>query len=212
MSPCRKECRTAFFSFLTPQGEFWGVIMNRSFMTAIALGAALYAAPSYAAVKAIPATPEILAPLQGGPQVPASAGSSETAPAVDTSYYFTLNSDTGKGTIKETLVMSDIDTEYTPGAFSPYSGTPNSGTLLETTTPVFLNNGWIAPLNAITVANGDYYVRLTGALTSPVTPVVSITAVASVIPESSTWAMMVLGFAGLGFAAFRTRRSAASIA
>jgi PEP-CTERM motif len=30
---------------------------------------------------------------------------------------------------------------------------------------------------------------------------------AETIPEPSTWAMMVLGFAGLGFAGYRTRRA-----
>jgi hypothetical protein len=34
----------------------------------------------------------------------------------------------------------------------------------------------------------------------------------SPVPESSTWAMMLLGFAGLGFAAYRKTRSARSIA
>jgi hypothetical protein len=35
---------------------------------------------------------------------------------------------------------------------------------------------------------------------------------APAVPESSTWAMMLLGFAGLGFAAYRGRaRSAISI-
>jgi hypothetical protein len=32
------------------------------------------------------------------------------------------------------------------------------------------------------------------------------------IPEPSTWAMMLLGFAGLGFAGYRTSRRVASIA
>lgn len=32
------------------------------------------------------------------------------------------------------------------------------------------------------------------------------------VPESSTWAMMALGFAGLGFAGFRTSRKSVSIA
>jgi hypothetical protein len=32
------------------------------------------------------------------------------------------------------------------------------------------------------------------------------------IPESSTWAMMVLGFAGLGYAGYRSSRKGASIA
>jgi hypothetical protein len=31
------------------------------------------------------------------------------------------------------------------------------------------------------------------------------------VPEPSTWAMMLLGFAGLGFAAYRSRRTAISI-
>ena len=33
-----------------------------------------------------------------------------------------------------------------------------------------------------------------------------------VVPESSTWAMMLLGFAGLGYAGYRARRSAVLIA
>jgi hypothetical protein len=32
------------------------------------------------------------------------------------------------------------------------------------------------------------------------------------VPEASTWAMMMLGFAGLGFAAYRKARPAVSIA
>jgi hypothetical protein len=35
---------------------------------------------------------------------------------------------------------------------------------------------------------------------------------ASSVPEASTWAMLLLGFAGLGFASYRARRAAASIA
>ena len=35
--------------------------------------------------------------------------------------------------------------------------------------------------------------------------------VLSSVPEPSTWAMMLIGFAGLGFAAFRGRRRARTI-
>ena len=35
-----------------------------------------------------------------------------------------------------------------------------------------------------------------------------LTATASSVPEASTWAMLLLGFAGLGFAGYRARRSA----
>ena len=39
-----------------------------------------------------------------------------------------------------------------------------------------------------------------------------LTATASSVPEASTWAMLLLGFAGLGFAAYRVRRAGVSIA
>lgn len=39
-----------------------------------------------------------------------------------------------------------------------------------------------------------------------------LTATASSVPEASTWAMLLFGFAGLGFASYRARRAAASIA
>ena len=32
------------------------------------------------------------------------------------------------------------------------------------------------------------------------------------VPEPATWVMMTLGFAGLGFAGFRARRTAVSVA
>jgi len=43
-------------------------------------------------------------------------------------------------------------------------------------------------------------------------PSLSFTLVGSVVPEASTWAMMLTGFAGLGFAGYRTSRKAASVA
>jgi hypothetical protein len=36
--------------------------------------------------------------------------------------------------------------------------------------------------------------------------------VTATAPEPSTWAMMVLGFAGLGFAGYRRTRKAAAVA
>ena len=41
---------------------------------------------------------------------------------------------------------------------------------------------------------------------------VTVAAFAPNVPEPSTWAMMLLGFAGLGFAGYRTSRKAVSIA
>jgi hypothetical protein len=43
-------------------------------------------------------------------------------------------------------------------------------------------------------------------------PFALIDSVALNAPEPSTWAMMLLGFAGLGYAGFRRRRNAISVA
>jgi hypothetical protein len=45
-----------------------------------------------------------------------------------------------------------------------------------------------------------------------VSPTISGAVSVSSIPEPATWAMMMLGFAGLGFAGYRTQRKAISIA
>jgi hypothetical protein len=39
-----------------------------------------------------------------------------------------------------------------------------------------------------------------------------LVATASSVPEASTWALLLLGFAGLGFAGYRVRRAGESIA
>jgi hypothetical protein len=39
----------------------------------------------------------------------------------------------------------------------------------------------------------------------------SITTVARAVPEPSTWAMMILGFAGIGFMAYRRRNQGAAL-
>jgi hypothetical protein len=58
----------------------------------------------------------------------------------------------------------------------------------------FPNGVWIAD---------TYYVEITGHSFSDVT---WNTTVLSGVPEASTWAMMLLGFAGLGFAGYRGQR------
>jgi hypothetical protein len=40
----------------------------------------------------------------------------------------------------------------------------------------------------------------------------SVTGSVNIVPEPSTWAMMLIGFAGLGFAGYRTSRKSAAIA
>ena len=205
-------CRHRYYA--SPRGVNLGVFMKRSLVAAVALCAALYAVPSNASV-VVTAIPSTLAPVAPTPQVATSASNKESHAAIDTAYTFILASTThGAGRIQEILTISDLNRAYTPGSFDLYSGTPFSGSFMESTPVSYLGQSWVASLSPMAVPNGNYYVELTGALDTskgPVFPVVSITA-AGVIPEASTWAMMVAGFAGLGFAGFRTRRSAAAIA
>jgi hypothetical protein len=42
-----------------------------------------------------------------------------------------------------------------------------------------------------------------------ITPATNVIGIASAVPEPSTWAMMILGFAGVGFMTYRRRKNAA---
>jgi PEP-CTERM motif len=66
-----------------------------------------------------------------------------------------------------------------------------------------------------TLSNGQTLtVTFNNATDWDITPTVSFTVTGDVtaVPEASTWAMMLLGFAGLGYAGFRSRKAAISIA
>ncbi len=195
--------------------------MKRSLVAGVALCAALYSVPSYATV-IVWANPPVLAPFAGFPQVSANATSSETGTPIDTAYAFQFAPTAGSGTIQESLTIGDIRQSFAPGAFDLYTAdsSGNPLTLIETSTPVFINSQWFAALTPVVEQSGYFAAVLTGTLNTsvsggPVSPVVSITAIAAGpggIPEASTWAMMLAGFAGLGFAGYRARRSAAAIA
>ena len=92
---------------------------------------------------------------------------------------------------------------------SLYRGMVGSGTLI-TSSPASLSTG--GQLTAISYNGaiaGSYYLEVTG--TAPSADLNfsgDITTVAAV-PEPATWAMMMLGFLGVGFVAYR-RRSGAS--
>jgi hypothetical protein len=52
---------------------------------------------------------------------------------------------------------------------------------------------------------GDYYLNITGIAGSTAGYGGDLATVAPAVPEASTWAMMILGFAGIGFLATRRR-------
>ena len=110
------------------------------------------------------------------------------------------------------------------GAVDVYSGLDGTGTLLASLTLPTTENGasvpgcygtaycpWVA--DGITFSGTAESVNFTG--TANYIGFAEITlgsATPGGVPEPSTWAMMALGFAGLGFAGWRKSRPAISIA
>jgi hypothetical protein len=60
----------------------------------------------------------------------------------------------------------------------------------------------------VTAGGGGFFTSVTGIDNDPITLTVTPKATSPSVPESSTWAMMLLGFAGLGFASYRLARRA----
>jgi PEP-CTERM motif len=87
------------------------------------------------------------------------------------------------------------------GLLFTIGGTAPAGTVVD-----LFNNG----VGAITHINyGGFGV----VVATPETQLDRVSAgVTATVPEPSTWAMMILGFVGLGFAGYRTSREAAAIA
>jgi hypothetical protein len=69
--------------------------------------------------------------------------------------------------------------------------------------PTFLF-GLTDPLSATALTNGESFTELEAAPADSNFKGVAFAPVAAV-PEPSTWAMMILGFAGIGFMAYRRR-------
>ena len=63
----------------------------------------------------------------------------------------------------------------------------------------------LSPVTPYTVSNTIIFGLARGTTTSPVTDEFSVSG--TVVPEPSTWAMMLLGFAGLAFAGYRRARA-----
>jgi PEP-CTERM motif len=88
---------------------------------------------------------------------------------------------------------------YTPGDLERYDAT--TSTDVETEARTFGGSAWTASFTD-KLAPGDYEVLVTG--TDHLQHLgVGGTVITAGIPEPSTWAMLTLGFIGLGYAAFR---------
>jgi hypothetical protein len=75
-------------------------------------------------------------------------------------------------------------------------------------------SGWSTFSTTITATSTSETLSFLAAGNLPVPPfaLVSDVSLTGSVPESSTWAMMLVGFGGLGFAAFRSRRRVAAAA
>ena len=99
-------------------------------------------------------------------------------------------------------------------AISLFSGTPGGAhTLLETSSgPGVGAPPQSASLGSFLINTGSYYVEISGTGPGPTSRAdyggsFSIAAV----PEPATWAMMVLGFLGVGFMAYRRKENSAGL-
>jgi hypothetical protein len=157
----------------------------RVMLTATALAAALYAAPAHA---------EIL----------------------DFSYF------NGKIGLITWTQPSDPTPSSSINGQSTEATVSNSMSRLEGFTEVLFNNSAFGGGLGITISVFDIMDHgpqlYTGSEAEPMFSVGTfnlgegtLTVTAAPVPEPSTWAMMLLGFAGLGFAGYRTRRAASAL-
>jgi hypothetical protein len=93
--------------------------------------------------------------------------------------------------------------KFTSGVLELFNGTPaHPGTkvaseAITAATPASPPDATLVEL----LGAGNYYYQVAVVAKGPLANILAV----SSIPESSTWAMMTLGFAGLGYAAFRRR-------
>ena len=91
---------------------------------------------------------------------------------------------------------------FTPGTLSLFTGSPFSGTLVDSAPLTFGGSAYTASFSDI-LGPGTYYAEITGNVNVRFLGVGGTVTTSSAVPEASTWAMLVLGFVGLGYAAVR---------
>jgi hypothetical protein len=130
--------------------------------------------------------------------------------------YFELIPSDADTSISTTIAVNNLKM-YTPGTLSLYLGAAIPADLVPggsvALTPCASKTCWVADLNLLlppspmdesekylVVVTGTNNVKSLGFGTSILT---------ATVPEPSTWAMMLIGFAGLGYAGYRQRHKLA---
>jgi hypothetical protein len=96
-------------------------------------------------------------------------------------------------------------TSFTPGTLELFSGLPFGGTLLDSAPLAFSGSAYTASFSEV-LGPGTYYAEITGTVNVPRLGVGG-TVTTAAIPELSTWAMLGIGFAGIGLAGLTRRRT-----
>jgi hypothetical protein len=166
-------------------------------VSAVAAGAFFLSAPAFAIITLSPP------PLDP----PAAASFSEnvgTGPfTVEATFDLTKEAIASVSTTISVISKSN----YTPGDLELFDATTD--TVVQTKALTFGSSAWTASFMDV-IAPGDFEVLITG--TSHTSALgVGGSVITSGVPEPSTWAMMALGFIGLGYAAFRQRKTKVSM-
>ncbi len=172
-------------------------------VTAIAIGAFATSASSMTIIKAVPG-----GPVSGAnPYVGLPVLALLKADTYD--FTFTLAPPLAGSTATQLQAQAQIGNGVPEDiAFSLYSGTPTGTHSLIATSPFAISSVVSEDLTA-----GNYYIQITPADIVVNKEVDSGSIVTTAVPEPAAWAMMLVGFAGVGSMVRRkTEKSAAALA
>jgi hypothetical protein len=126
--------------------------------------------------------------------------------AIDDAGTFSLTTSGVATALSATIAVVD-PTSYTPGVLELFEGSPFTGTLVNSAPLTFSGAAYSASFSD-TLGPGTYYAEITGTVNVPLLGVGgTVTTLAAVVPELSTWAMLGIGFAAIGLAGLTRRRT-----
>jgi PEP-CTERM motif len=165
------------------------------------LGACFFSSAAFAATQVV-----MLNNLTPPPIVTGTTGPIAFSPgnyALDVTFYLTANAIV---TISATVTASPPQaTHLLSGTLSLLAGFPPMGTFppggFEVPLPFYPSPPAFTATRITLLGPGNYFAEIAGDPISEIT--VSATVTSSPVPEPSTWAMMLLGFMGLGFLGYR---------
>ena len=126
-----------------------------------------------------------------------------SGPITDAGTFFLTKS--GVDTALSATIAVFRSTSFTPGALELFSGLPFSGTLVDSAPLTFGGSAYTASFSEV-LGPGTYYAEITGNVNVPFLGVGGTVTTSAAVPELSTWAMLGIGFAGIGLAGLTRRR------